>query len=303
MIEKIVLKTQNANQFLLFLKPEAFIAKTPAQIDKIANLIEFAIQNYAVEIQGIAVFPGETIRKHEIMDKHYGVINKLSKSASKNVTPDEKEKIYKTLAIADKDVPIFGGHEILNTFPHLNPDSLDEIWWEKNSDRIRSGFYIRDLTINKVRLVAVNAFHPKQLTHFTNPERLTIVFLASSNSSWKDLRENMIGDSYPEKALPNSIRGTLYKDRHVYGFSSISIANNVIHMSAGPSEALFEINNFFKAPLAIDVLRSEANLVKILNKEGYTNKEIKDLIENQQVHRNLELKDTSEVVKIIKTTT
>ena len=55
----------------------------------------------------------------------------------------------------------------------------------------------------------------------------------------------MVGHSFPEQAVPGSIRGTLHQHAKEYGFESVSIANNCVHLSAGPFEGMFEINNFF----------------------------------------------------------
>jgi len=54
----------------------------------------------------------------------------------------------------------------------------------------------------------------------------------------------MVGATFPEKAVPQSIRGTLYAYPQRFGFETVSIANNGVHLSAGPFEALFEIVNF-----------------------------------------------------------
>lgn len=56
----------------------------------------------------------------------------------------------------------------------------------------------------------------------------------------------MLGDTFPEKAVPGSIRGHLHKHPHHFGFESVTIANNTAHLSAGPYEAVFELQNFLR---------------------------------------------------------
>ena len=62
----------------------------------------------------------------------------------------------------------------------------------------------------------------------------------------------MVGATFPEKAVPESIRGTLYAQAEKFGLESVSIANNGVHLSAGPFEAMFEIVNFFGKILELD---------------------------------------------------
>src|SRR5688572_24240493 len=76
-------KTAKKNQLVAFFKPESFTDKTPQQIEKLIDLVFKKFADYEVSIDGAAIFPGPSLGKHQIMDRHYGVINLLSKNASK----------------------------------------------------------------------------------------------------------------------------------------------------------------------------------------------------------------------------
>jgi hypothetical protein len=56
----------------------------------------------------------------------------------------------------------------------------------------------------------------------------------------------MLGDTYPEKALPGSIRRNLLDRREALGLRRVDITSNFVHLSAGPFEGAAELVNFFR---------------------------------------------------------
>ncbi|CAN5305916.1 hypothetical protein BH10PAT1_BH10PAT1_2820 [soil metagenome] len=297
-IEPIKLKTNKQNQFVAFFKPETFLDKTPEQIEKIMNLVFDKFDEFGVEITGSAHFPGSAINEFSIMDRHYGVINKLSKSASKILTRVEKENVLKTLGI-NTEIKILGGHEA-HTISGMNETDFDKYWLESPSTKIKSGFYVREMKVKNETVVVVNGFHPNQLLHYTHVEHEVIMMTVASNKAWKEVREDMIGESFPDKAKPRSIRGTLFNNPGEYGFERIGIDNNVIHLSAGPTEGLFEMDNFLNNAFGIDIIKEEALLALRLKNEGLSEKDIRKIMSSKKVHDELEHKDTDYAVTFIK---
>lgn len=293
-------KTDKKNQLFAFFKPEVFLNKTPEQTEKIMSLVFDKLDEYKVSIDGAAVFPGRAIGKYSIMDRHYGVINTLSKNASKILTKDERDLVFKTLGLKDKNVPILGGHEAFAISGFDKTIDFDNYWLESPSTKIKSGFYVRTMKIADRDTIVVDGFHPHQLAHYTETDRNLGVMLVTSDTAWSTLRTDMLGETFPEKALPDSIRGTLHLNAKDYGFEKVMIDNNIMHLSAGPSEALFEIDNFLKAPFGIDFIKEEAKLAEKLLLDGFNQNEIRNMIHDKELHGMLEHKDTEEAVKIIK---
>lgn len=294
------LKTDKNNQLLAFFKPEVFLNKTPEQIEKIMKLVFEKLEKYEVSVDGTAIFPGSAIGKFQIMDRHYGVINTLSKNASKVLTQEEKDLVFKTLGITNKNTKILGGHEAFEIAGVKNTYDFDTYWLETKSEKVKSGFYIRTMKINGEEVVVVDGFHPHQLAHYTETDRHLGVMLVSSNTPWAKLRDEMLGSTFPEKALPDSIRGAIFEKANDFGFKKVGIENNIMHLSAGPSEALFEIDNFLHAPFAIDFLKEEAKLAERLLSAGVSSENIKKVLTDKELHSELEHKDTDEAVEIIK---
>lgn len=294
------LKTKNKNQLLAFFKPEVFLNKKPEQIEKIMKLVFQKLEKYQVSVDGTALFPGSAIGKFKIMDRHYGVINTLSKNASKMLDNEAKELVFKTLGITNKNTKILGGHEAYEIAGINNTYDFDNYWLEAKSEKVKSGFYVRTMKINGEETVVVDGFHPHQLAHYTEKDRHLGVMLVSSDTPWAKLRDEMLGSTFPEKALPDSIRGTLHKEANNYGFDKVVIENNIMHLSAGPSEALFEIDNFLHESFAIDFLKEEAKLAEKLLLAGVSSENIKKVLNDKVLHDQLEHKDTDTAVEIIK---
>ncbi len=294
------LKTDKKNQLLAFFKPEVFLDKKPEQIEKIMKLIFEKLEKYEVSVDGTALFPGSAVGKFKIMDRHYGVINTLSKNASKILSEEEKELVFKTLGITNKNTKILGGHEAFEIAGIKNTYDFDNYWLEAKSEKVKSGFYVRTMKINGEEMVIVDGFHPHQLAHYTESDRHLGVLLVSSNTPWVKLRDEMLGSTFPGKALSDSIRGSIFAKANDFGFKKVGIENNIMHLSAGPTEALFEIDNFLHAPFAIDFLKGEAKLAERLLFAGISSENVRKVLTDKELHNELEHKDTDEAVEVIK---
>ena len=294
------LKTDKKNQLLAFFKPEVFLNKKPEQIEKIMRLVFEKLEKYEVSVDGTALFPGSAVGNFKIMDRHYGVINTLSKNASKILSKEEKDLVFKTLGITNKNTKILGGHEAFEIAGIKNTYDFDNYWLEAKSEKVKSGFYVRQLKINGEEIVVVDGFHPHQLAHYTESDRHLGVMLVSSDTPWAKLIDEMLGSTFPQNALPDSIRGTLHNHANDYGFDKVGIENNIMHLSAGPTEALFEIDNFLRESFAVDYLKREAKLAEKLLSAGVSAENIKKVLTDKDLHGELEHKDTDEAVEVIK---
>lgn len=145
----------------------------------------------------------------------------------------------------DPESPLFGGHEFLALHPELSPEALDQAWFERRPRKVRSGFYGVPFEHGDVPCLLVNGFYPAQARHFTAPGRKVALMLLHSELPWRSLRREMLGDTYPEKASPGSIRRELFERRAELGLPRVDITANFVHLSAGPFEAAWELINFF----------------------------------------------------------
>jgi len=243
------------NELVLFVKPEIFTVEKTEFVKNFLDVLLEKLNEFKVKTNGILVVSGKILAEKKIMDRHYGFINKLSRSASEILDETDRKKIAKNLEIQSIDeYEMLGGHEYLLKYADEDCFSLDEFWLSKKSIKIRSGFYVQKYKRNDRNLILVNGFHPAQLAHYTNPAHRIVLILVHSNTDWAVLRNQMIGATFPEKAVSGSIRKILYERPKEFGLQSVNVANNGVHLSAGPFEAMFEILNFFG-----EILGSNAN--------------------------------------------
>ncbi len=272
------------NELLLFIKPEIFLVSDRQFAKKAVSLMLQKCAEFKVVIDGVMILGGDILAQKEIMNHHYGYINKLSRFASQILTEEDRKVISDKLGIAViSDYKILGGHEFLKTYPDDSLETLDQLWFTKKSIKLRSGFYIQAYDKGKDKIILVNGFHPSQLHYFTAPDHRIVLFLLHSDTAWKALKNEMVGATYPEKAVPNSIRGALYSDTGRYGLKSVTIATNGVHLSAGPFEAMFEIVNFMGEILNLELKKTPPLLVKHMMSCGVDFNESVSVLKNPNV--------------------
>ena len=245
-------QTSKRNELVFFIKPELLDVDDNEKIFNSMALIEGKFRDFQVEVSGTAVVPGTFLEDHEIMNRHYGFINQLSRKASEMVDQETRSKMFEHLDIDDLAIhKVMGGHEFLEAFK-ADIETLNEIWFAQEANKLRSGFYFIADTYQARPILLVNGFHPSQLRHFTSKDHCILLLLLHTDTDWEDLKFKMVGDTFPERADQDSIRGMLYKDPGKYGQADVGINTNGVHLSAGPFEAAFETVNFFGALIDLD---------------------------------------------------
>lgn len=233
------------NELLFFFKPEIFEDKSPETLENLLSAVFDKFSAFDVEASGAAVLSGTALGNLQIMDRHYGFINKLSRGVSTMITKEEEDRIKTLLEITpDSRLTVLGGHEFLAAFPHKTIAELNALWFSKGSAKVRSGFYAQYHEVEGTSVALVNGFHPAQLAHFTLPAHQIALVLVHSDRNWAELKNDFVGATFPDKARPGSIRNLLYERKDDFGIREVSSFTNCVHLSAGPFEALFEINNF-----------------------------------------------------------
>jgi hypothetical protein len=236
-----------------------------------------------VEVSGVLLLNGKVLEELNIMATHYGFINQLSNFASKLLKKEDYSIIAQKLSLSSLDYTCLGGHEFLKKYSNFTPSSLDLLWREKKSIKLRSGFYIGKYKVEGEEVVLINGFHPLQLFHYTQSGRKVVVLLLHSDEKWTKLKNQLVGDTFPENALSTSIRGELYRNPSYYGLKEVSISYNCVHLSAGPFEAGFEIENFLKNIEETGFNIKKINIFKKMKIRKIGEEKIKKSIENPKV--------------------
>lgn len=244
--------TKRKNELLFFIKPELLDAEQDQHILRSMQLIKRKFEEFDVKVDGAAIVPGGVLDQFGIMNKHYGFINTLSRKASKLLKNKTRQELLSSLDIQDQThYQVLGGHEFLEAYG-ANVDTLSDLWFAQEANKLRSGFYFIATTYKDDPIILVNGFHPSQLHHFTNPDHRIVLMLLHTDTDWYDMKFNLVGDTFPERAKPDSIRGRLYNNPERFGQNEVTINTNGVHLSAGPFEAAFEAVNFFGPLIDLD---------------------------------------------------
>ncbi len=275
------------NELFFFFKPECFCNVEPHQLGALLDMALSKFDKFEAEVCGALLLDGGKLEQYVIMDRHYGFINRISKNAGTETPAEDLEKIRRALEIPPGHrVPVLGGHEFLKEYPRFDATSLNELWRTKNSFKLRSGLYFQQYDIEGQQVVMVNGFHPAQLHRFTKPVNRIVVLLLRSDLGWETLKQGLGGDTYPEKALPGSIRGELFKNKETYGLKTVNVSRNCIHLSAGPFEAFFEIENFLKNVDAVNFEMEKTNMARIMKKQGFDRQSMQHCLDNPGIQVN-----------------
>jgi len=242
-VTRLETRTEAQNQALLMLKPECFL-QGPEVAKAVIDLILGTVTRFRGVVGGAVTLDGSVLDRLGTIDRHYRLASELSGGASHLVIPEDLEQM-KRLCEVNGDLPVWGGHEYLAQHPELSPAALDEAWFQRRPRKVRSGFYTVPFEHEGRPCLLVNGFYPAQAHHFTAPGRTVVLLLLHSDMPWRVMRREMLGDTYPEKALPGSIRRSLLEQRESLGLPRVDITSNFVHLSAGPFEAAWELVNFF----------------------------------------------------------
>jgi hypothetical protein len=167
-------------------------------------------------------------------------------------------KTFREVYGVDVDaVKIYGGLEFLDAYPDFNAHSLGFLWQNTHFTKLAGGTYAIKVDIWDEEVFIVNGFHPVQLEHFTEKGRSIVAMTLSGDLSWHVARHDFIGSTDPSHAKKGSLRRVFFDNQVSLGLPKISASANGVHLSAGPIEALVELqryNSDFSDPTGIKSL-------------------------------------------------
>jgi nucleoside diphosphate kinase len=232
------------NNALFFIKPEITREDPNIRLREVLRLILDKITENQLRIHSIRVLPAAYLKKHDLIRRHYGVISQVAAEGKKTLGDEALCRFKEVFGLEADEAKIMGGLEFMEAYPFFNAHSLDCLWQNGQNHKLAGGTYAEKWRIDLETVYVLNAFHPKQLEHFTQPGRCIVVMNISADKDWTDLRNRFAGATNPRKAMPGSLRNELYLQAQKLGLAEISQSYNGIHLSAGPVEALLELQRF-----------------------------------------------------------
>ncbi len=277
LLQPLAPATTRQNQALLMFKPECFLAGTAAA-EGVLEVVLAGLEAFGAEVAGAYAVEGPVLERLGTIDRHYRQASELSRGASRLVSAEDAARLGAFCGVEGK-FPILGGHEWLAANSGWTPEALDAAWFAKGPKKVRSGFYGVPFESQGAPCLLVNGFYPGQARHFTASGRRVVLALLHSDLPWRVLRREMLGDTYPEKAHPGSIRRTLLERRDALGLERVDITCNFVHLSAGPFEGAGELANFFRGLEQASFRLEESRMAAFWREAGLEVARLGELIE------------------------
>jgi len=279
-------QAQKQNELVFFVKPELLDVTDDIKVFNSLQLIHDKFQEFNVKIDGVLIIPGAVLEKHAIMDRHYGFINQLSRKASRIVDPETRQRLFAMLNKKDTGThSIYGGHEFLDAF-RTDIKVLSDVWFAQEAKKLRSGFYFIEDRFQGEPIILINGFHPSQLEHFTREDHRIVLMLLHTDTPWNAMKFDLVGDTFPQRAKPDSIRGRLFAEPERYGQKEVGINTNGVHLSAGPFEAAFEVVNFCGAVLGLTPEKTKPLAIKRAMKVGISQEDALTFLDNPPLNNS-----------------
>jgi hypothetical protein len=243
------LPRDSMHQFVIFLKPEVTASGEGVDVRGVLDILIRVSESWNLAFGAIRLLSGRYLGSNQLMDAHYGVINRISRNGQSAISRSAAEALQETFKEdIDAGAKVVGGHQFLNAYPQFSSAALSVITDNVGTKKLAGGTYALPLRVFGQRYIVLNPFHPYQLEAFTGEDKSIFAFEGRSKTSWPDLRRRFTGATDPKKASDGSVRAELLKDFEKLGIQEISQGSNGIHVSAGPLEGMVELQRFFSDP-------------------------------------------------------
>lgn len=233
-----------SNQFLFFIKPEITVKNDSIKLDEILKLIFAKVDEFGFSVHDVKILTAKYLEQFNIIAQHYGVINQIASNAVANMSEGAKEKFQEIYGKSVNDAQVLGGLEFLEKYPDFNANTLDYVCQNLGSKKLAGGTYVVEVKLDDEVVYVINGFHGRQLQQFTDKGKSIIVMSLSSDTDWSNARSNFIGATDPTKANAGSLRRAFLDNKEKLGLPDVSQGANGVHLSAGPVEALVELQRY-----------------------------------------------------------
>jgi hypothetical protein len=274
------------HEFLFFIKPEITIRDRSIKIEEILKMMFQKLTDFQFRIKDIRILGASYLEQFDIIARHYGVINAMSRNPLEYITPEGSEKFRSAFGKLPQDTNIAGGIQFLGKYRNFNPVMLDELWQQSKAVKLAGGTYCASVMAEGEQVFLINGFHPRQLLHFTQQGRSIVAFTIASDIDWSVARNSFIGKTNPEDAESGSLRHELLKNSDRFGLDSINSSRNGFHLSAGPVEGLVELMRYCSDFSSGEIKTTDDFQFGIQINEEFLEEQVRKICDNNFVIHN-----------------
>lgn len=232
------------NEYCLFLKPE--LTDEAARLPERLQVVLDALARTGQEVVATSVLSSDYLGRHEIMRRHYGIIDRISRGGQAALSEEARKKLKESFS---EDIAagalVLGGEQFLAQHAEFTAEKLAELFDSLPLNKVGSGAYAGRAKIGEQVVILLNGFQPAQLERFTAPGRGIVVFAVRTKTSWKTLRREFTGATNPTQAVAGSLRAEFLRRKDELDLKEVSTGLNAVHVSAGPVEGMVELARYF----------------------------------------------------------
>jgi hypothetical protein len=196
----------------------------------------------------------DLIREGRLVEKQYKLLarhaTEVSGSAAEISEREFNIVFAEELQVVKDEKRIYNAREALSGLA-CNPARLEQAWREAEKDsskgkihRFGPDCYCGNLLLNGKNVYVMNGHFMalrEQFVKAGSSTRAYVIQWTVETLSWKDFLTKAIGAVDPSKALPDSLRRTIFERYRILGMDAQpSLRNNCICASASPLEGLAE---------------------------------------------------------------
>lgn len=274
----------NQHHLLLMLKPELTSIHKGVQLDRILDELFLRLDNHDIEIGAVRVISSLYLKEKKIIEKQYGMLNKISKNGLSELSDTAKKMLFfKYPEFKQKEHFIYGGHQFLQKYEELTPYGLELLTRNMKVDKLGAGTYAIKAEVDGEQMLLLNSFHPCQIEWFTAPAKSIIVMECFSKKPMRMLREDFIGATDPKEAKAGSFKHMLLSEQKRFGLTNVCTRFNGIHLSPGPVEAMAGMIHYFRTP-ETRLTPAHTLFGQLLKKNGFSDESLDLLCEDVSIH-------------------
>ena len=248
------------NSAFVFIKPHANVSSA------VGSLVRDVLSRCKIRILCEGEISAETIDSERLIDQHYYAIGSkavLLKPRQLDMPTDKFQSAFHVSwsSVLQQDL----AYNALDACSHLGVDAagLEKAWTAAKEAgklvKLGGGFYcgLIDTVPGKGAIYVINGFYMAMRAKFVTPGSSIHYFSVewrSSDLSFADFRNKVLGSTDPTFAPADSIRGLICAEWNRLGLATApNTGDNGVHASASPFEAMVERMNWLKISVADDV--------------------------------------------------
>lgn len=229
----------DGNEFCLFTKP--WTTHPGVDLRAVFTLLLDTVTAHGLRIDEVAVLPGAVLRRHRTMHAHYWRMTQAATTARDAFTAAVAARFAAAFGCGADDARVLGGFEFLDRYPAVSSAALELLWENAAQHSLGPSIAGARIKVGNDQVYLVNGFVPRLLETYALPESVVVVFALSGPLDWGAARQCFAGHTDPMRAAPGSLRNALYVHRAELGLANLRLGANGVHLSAGPVEALAEL--------------------------------------------------------------